>query len=116
MQKQKLIWSVTTRKVSDLTKNGYNPRKISESEKRDLEKSIEEFGTVVPVILNIGSRANVIIGGEQRVKIYADLGMEEIECMVPSWELSLVEEKELNLRLNKNTGSWDENLLHTFNK
>ena len=114
MQKQKLIWSVTTRKVSDLTKNGYNPRKISESEKRDLEKSIKEFGTVVPVILNIGSRANVIIGGEQRVKIYADLGMEEIECMAPSRELSLVEEKKLNLRLNKNTGSWDENLLKEF--
>ncbi len=114
MQKQKLIWSVTTRKVSDLTKNGYNPRKISESEKRDLEKSIKEFGTVVPVILNIGSRVNVIIGGEQRVKIYADLGMEEIECMVPSRELTIDEEKELNLRLNKNTGSWDENLLKEF--
>jgi DNA modification methylase len=114
MQKQKLTWSVTTRKVSDLTKNGYNPRKISESEKRDLEKSIKEFGTVVPVIINIGSRASVIIGGEQRVRIYADLGIETIECMVPSRELSLNEEKELNLRLNKNTGSWDENLLKEF--
>lgn len=114
MQKQKLIWSITTRKVSDLIKNGYNPRKISESEKRDLEKSIKEFGTVVPVILNIGTRANIVIGGEQRVKIYADIGIQEIECMVPSRELSGDEEKELNLRLNKNTGSWDENLLKEF--
>jgi ParB-like chromosome segregation protein Spo0J len=88
MQKQKLIWSITTRKVSDLIKNGYNPRKISESEKQDLEKSIKEFGTVVPVILNIGLRANIVIGGEQRIKIYADLGI-EIECMVPSRELTL---------------------------
>ena len=114
MQKQKLVWSLTTRKVSDLTKNGYNPRKISESEKRDLENSVKEFGTVVPVVLNIGSRENIIIGGEQRIKIYADLGIENVECMVPSRELAPTEEKELNLRLNKNTGSWDENLLKDF--
>lgn len=113
MQK-KITWSITTRKVSDLIKNGYNPRKISESERRDLEKSIKEFGTVVPVILNIGKRNNTIIGGEQRVKIYADLSIEQVECMIPSQELTEDEEKELNLRLNKNTGSWDENLLKEF--
>jgi DNA modification methylase len=114
MRKQAITWSVTTRRVSDLTKNGYNPRKISEGEKRDLENSIKEFGTVVPVILNIGTRNNVIIGGEQRITIYADLGIANVECMVPSRELTTTEEKELNLRLNKNTGSWDENLLKDF--
>lgn len=114
MQKQKLTWSITTRKVIDLTKNGYNPRKLSESERRDLEKSIKEFGTVVPIVLNIGSRVNIVIGGEQRIKVYADLGIEEIECMIPSRELTLNEEKELNLRLNKNTGSWNEELLKEF--
>lgn len=114
MQKQKLTWSVTARKVIDLTKNGYNPRKLSESERRDLEKSIKEFGAVVPIVLNIGSRTNIIIGGEQRLKIYADLGIAEVECMIPSRELTLEEEKELNLRLNKNTGSWNEELLKEF--
>jgi ParB-like chromosome segregation protein Spo0J len=93
MQKQKIVWSLTTRKVSDLTKNGYNPRKMSEGEKRDLKNSIKEFGTVVPVILNIGSRENIIIGGEQRIKIYADLDIEHVECMVPSRELTPKEEK-----------------------
>lgn len=114
MKNYKITWSLTKYAVSDLIQNGYNPRKISENEKRDLEKSIKEFGTVVPVVLNIGQRSNVIIGGEQRVKIYADLGIQEIECMIPSRELTLTEEKELNLRLNKNTGSWDENLLKDF--
>jgi ParB-like chromosome segregation protein Spo0J len=111
MAKQKPTWSHSSRKLSDLIKNGYNPRKLSESERRDLEKSVKEFGTVVPIVLNIGSRANIIIGGEQRIKVYADLGIEEIECMIPSRELTLEEEKELNLRLNKNTGSWNEELL-----
>jgi len=112
--KQKLNWSVSKRKTKDLIKNGYNPRKLESNERRDIENSIKEFGTVVPVILNIGSRENIIIGGEQRIKIYADLGINEIECMIPSRELTLDEEKNLNLRLNKNIGSWNEELLKEF--
>ena len=114
MKKQALTWSHTTRKVSDITGNGYNPRKISENERKELQTSITEFGTVVPIILNIGSRKNIIIGGEQRIHIYTDLGYKEVECMIPSCELTLDEEKELNLRLNKNTGSWNEELLKDF--
>ncbi|MCA9352533.1 ParB N-terminal domain-containing protein, partial [Patescibacteria group bacterium] len=114
MKKSELTWSHTTRLVSDLTANGYNPRKISEKEKRDLQDSINEFGRVAPIILNTGSRENIIIGGEKRIHIYADLGYTEVECMIPSRELSIDEEKELNLRLNHNTGSWDEELLKDF--
>lgn len=114
MKKETITWSHTTRLVSDLTKNGYNPRRISEKEKRDLQDSIKEFGRVAPIILNTGSRENIIIGGEQRIHIYADLGYAEIECMIPSRELTLDEEKKLNLRLNHNTGSWDEELLKDF--
>lgn len=106
-----LAWTTTKRKVKDLFPAGYNPRKISENERRDLEDSIKEFGTVVPVVLNIGTRNNVLIGGHQRVSIYADLGIEEIDAMVPSRELNEREEQTLNLRLNKNLGSWDEDLL-----
>lgn len=114
MAKQKITWSPATFKLGDLIKNGYNPRSLSENERRDLEKSVKDFGAVVPIVLNIGSRANTIIGGEQRVKVYADLGIAEVECMVPSRELTLDEEQELNLRLNKNTGSWNEELLKEF--
>jgi len=114
MKTKKITWSSTTRKVQDLTPNEYNPRKVSGNQKQDLQKSIETFGAVVPVVLNIGSRADVIIGGEQRIKIYADLGYKTVECMIPSRELSLEEERELNLRLNKNTGSWDDELLKNF--
>jgi len=111
LQGAKLTWVTTKRKVSDLLPSGYNPRKMTESERRDLEDSIKEFGTVVPVVLNIGTRNNILVGGHQRVIIYADLGIEEIDAMVPSRELSEQEEKTLNLRLNKNLGSWDEKML-----
>jgi len=53
MKKQKIHWSVSKRKTQDLIKNGYNPRKLEDNERIDLENSIREFGTVVPVILNI---------------------------------------------------------------
>lgn len=109
-----ISWTTIKKKTLDLLPAGYNPRKMSESERRDLTDSIKEFGTVVPVILNIGSRENITIGGHQRISIYADLGIEEIDCMIPSCELSENEEKELNLRLNKNLGSWDEELLKAF--
>ena len=84
---QKLSWSITTKNVSQLLGASYNPRKMSESERRDLEDSIKNFGTVVPIVLNIGSRENILIGGHARISIYADLGIEEIECMIPSREL-----------------------------
>jgi DNA modification methylase len=109
--KKPITWENAKRKVEDLIPAGYNPRKMSESERLDLEDSIKEFGTVVPVILNIGTRENVLIGGHQRASIYADLDIEEIDVMVPNRELTETEEKTLNLRLNKNLGSWDEDLL-----
>ena len=108
---QSITWSATKRLTKDLLPSSYNPRKMTEGERKNLEASIKEFGTVVPVILNTGTRENFLIGGHQRVIIYADLGIEEIDAMVPSRELSEREEKALNLRLNKNTGSWDEALL-----
>jgi len=102
-----LSWTTEKRKVADLKPADYNPRKMTEQEERDLEESIEEFGTVVPVVVNIGKRSNVLIGGHQRTRLYERKGIKEVEVMVPSRELTKSEEKKLNLRLNKNTGSWD---------
>ncbi len=110
-----ITWSTERRKVKDLLPADYNPRKMSEQERRDLEDSIKEFGQVVPVAVNVGKRAGVLIGGHQRTSIYADLGIEELDVMVPSRELTLTEEKKLNLRLNKNTGSWDFEKLKDMN-
>lgn len=113
--KNPITWSTERRKVTDLLPADYNPRKMSDQERRDLEESIQEFGQVVPVAVNIGKRAGVLIGGHQRTSIYADLGIKEVDVMVPSRELTLAEEKKLNLRLNKNTGSWDFEKLKDMN-
>lgn len=105
------------RKVRDLIPADYNPRIIGAKEKADLMASVVEFGKVIPVVVNTGKSKNRLIGGHQRVQIYADLGEAdlEIEVRVPSRELSDREERDLNIRLNKNTGSWDmEKLVKNF--
>ncbi len=108
---QTIVWTEKMVMTADLVPASYNPRKISAKEREELTKSIQHFGRVEPVIVNTGARKNCVIGGHQRIKIYADLGITEIEAKVPSRELTEDEEKELNLRLNKNQGSWDEELL-----
>jgi len=106
-----LEWHNEKRKVKDLIPADYNPRYLTDKDRYDLEQSITRFNEVEPVVINIGSRNNVLIGGHQRLIIYADLGKEEIDVRVPNRELTIEEETELNLRLNKNTGSWDWNKL-----
>ncbi len=101
---QKIQWKNETRLVKDLLPADYNPREMTSKEEEDLRASIEEFDAVVPVVINIGKRGNVLIGGHQRVTIYGQLGIEEIDVRVPNRELTTAEEKRLNLRLNRNTG------------
>jgi len=110
-----LEWHNEKRKVKDLIPSDYNPRYLTEKDRYDLEQSITKFNEVEPVVINIGSRNNILIGGHQRLIIYADLGKEEIDVRVPNRELTIEEETELNLRLNKNTGSWDWKKLKEIN-
>jgi hypothetical protein len=99
-----ITWKNERRKVVDLIPADYNPRTLSDKEREDLTASIKEFSEVEPVVINLN---NHLVGGHQRVTIYADLGIEEIDVRVPNRMLTDEEERRLNLRLNKNTGSWD---------
>lgn len=107
----KITWTTEKRKVSDLIPADYNPRKLSEKARADLTASIKEFSEVEPVVINTD---NKLIGGHQRVSIYADLQIEEIDVRVPSRNLTIEEEMRLNIRLNKNTGEWDTDKLSDF--
>jgi DNA modification methylase len=101
-------------KIEELKPADYNPRKWSKEAIRDLKKSIQEFGLVDPIIVNSAkARHNIVIGGHFRLYIAKELGFKE----VPVVYLNIPEikkEKELNLRLNRNLGAWDEKLLAEF--
>ena len=100
--------------IQDLKFADYNPRNITEKQVEDLKASISKFGIVEPVVVNSNpERMNVIVGGHQRTRILQILGYKEVPVFYVN--LDLEHEKELNVRLNKNTGEWDwEKLANEF--
>ena len=99
--------------IEDLKLSEYNPRQMTEKQAADLEASIRKFGLVDPLIVNRHpERKNVVIGGHQRLKVARACGIDTVPVVYI--ELDEGQEKELNLRLNKNTGEWDLELLASF--
>lgn len=92
--------------IDRLLPAGYNPRMDLQAEDeayKSLEKSIDAFGYVAPIIWN--ERTGNVVGGHQRLKILLAKGYSEVE--VSCIDLSEEDEKLLNLALNKITGRWD---------
>lgn len=102
--------------ISALKFADYNPRAATKKEAGELKKSLERFGFVEPIVVNSDpKRKNIIIGGHFRVRTAKDLGINE----VPVHYVKIADEKkerELNLRLNKNLGHWDAQLLVEFDE
>ena len=94
-------------KIEQLEPAAYNPRQISTKQYKDLKESITKFGIVDPIIVNKNSYT--IVGGHQRYKICKELGYKEIGCII--LDLNKEQERELNIRLNKNTGEFDMDIL-----
>lgn len=94
-------------KASKLKPATYNPRQISTKQYKDLKNSITKFGLVDPIIVN--KNGYVVIGGHQRLKVLNEMQTDTIPCVVLN--LSKEKERELNVRLNKNTGDFDIDIL-----
>jgi DNA modification methylase len=108
--------AVTYQNIKELNPAPYNPRKWSEDATAQLTDSIKSFGLVDPILVNSSpDRKNVVIGGHFRLKVAKDLGIKEVPVVyvdIPDIE----REKELNVRLNKNLGDWDYELLAEFDE
>jgi DNA modification methylase len=94
---------IEIKKISELTPAPYNPRESTEKQESQLKQSLKKFGVVEPIIYN--KQTGYIVGGHFRVRELQKLGYTEIECVIV--DLSEEDEKELNIRLNANTGQWD---------
>tara|TARA_Y100000004_G_scaffold4962_1_gene5944 strand:+ start:1353 stop:1853 length:501 start_codon:yes stop_codon:yes gene_type:complete len=104
---------ITLVNINSLNPAEYNPRQISNKQYEDLKASMEKFGCVDPIIININpERLNVVVGGHQRLRILRELGAEKVPTV--SVNLSEEDERELNVRLNKSGGEWDMDLLSNF--
>ena len=85
----------------------YNPRHWDKEALSKLTESLERFGFVDPVIVNNSPRRkNIVIGGHMRLECAKRLGWKKVPVVYITIS-SLKKEKELNLRLNRNTGHWD---------
>lgn len=99
--------------VTELKPAIYNPRKISDKDFAQLVESIRQYTLVEPLVVNSHpDRYGNLIGGHQRLKAAVQLGY----TAVPVVFISLDEkhERALNLRLNRNTGEFDLDLLKHF--
>jgi len=101
---------IEKRLIKDLKPAEYNPRQSTQKQETKLKESLEKFGVVEPIIVNENEdRKNIIVGGHFRVRELKKLGYKEVDCVLVN--LSIQDEKELNIRLNANTGEWDFNIL-----
>lgn len=107
--------NTVNRNISELIPAEYNPRYITDEALQQLKASIQRFDALEPIIVNTHpERTDIIISGHQRVRAAKELGMETFPCVEVA--LTRDQERELNIRMNKNTGawSWDE-LAENFN-
>lgn len=96
-----------TRALKGLKPAPYNPRvdlRPGDPEYEHLKRSIQEFGCVLPLVVN--ATTGHVVGGHQRLHVLKDLGYKDVR--VVQIEVSLAQEKALNLALNKISGHWDE--------
>lgn len=101
--------------IQNLKSAEYNPRQMTEKQIKDLTESIKEFGLVDPLIVNSHKgRENVVVGGHQRLKIALQEGFKTIPVVYI--DLDEKSEQKLNLRLNRNLGEWNYDLLANFGK
>jgi hypothetical protein len=101
-------WHIEKRLVKDLKDHPNNPRHLSKDQEKQLITSLKKFGLIDKPCINLD---NQLIGGHQRTKILKKLGYKEIDVLVPDRLLTDDEVNELCLRLNKNSGSWDYEVL-----
>jgi len=93
---------IETSKLRDMAAP-YNPRTISDHDLAALGRSMTTFGVVEPVVVN--RRTGRIVGGHQRVRAAEVQGIAELP--VVHVDLDEVQEKTLNLALNKISGAFD---------
>ncbi|MFA6408044.1 MAG: DNA methyltransferase [Candidatus Paceibacterota bacterium] len=106
--------NITYVSASSLKPAAYNPRKHDEEQARQLKESITRFGVVDPIICNSApERKDVVIGGHFRLKVAKELGIETVPVVYVNIP-DIIKEQELTLRLNKNTGEFDLELLAEF--
>lgn len=98
------------KRIADMNRAAYNPRvdlQPEDEEYQAIERSLKRHGLVQPVVWNC--RTNTVVSGHQRLTVLE--AQDETEVTVSVVDLDDIQEKELNVALNKITGEWDDDKL-----
>lgn len=115
------LQNATPRKImrSEIDTEDFNPRRISDENRKRLKKSIEKFGLIGAPIFN--KRTSHIVGGHQRLSaLDSIMGKADYELDVIEVDLSEKDEVKLNVALNNSDlmGEYDfdtiQNLCREF--
>ena len=101
-------WFLEKRKISSLRGLSNNPRRIGKHDQEQLAESLAKYGVCQPIVINTDG---TIIGGHQRVRTLKKAGEKEVQVMVPEVALTQKQHEELAIRLNRNNGEWDWDIL-----
>lgn len=100
-------------KLRDIRPAEYNPRialKPGDTQYDALQNSLERFGLVEPLVVN--KTTGTLISGHQRLNVLIANGVEEAEVVVV--EMDEIQEKLLNIAINKIEGDWDYKKLESL--
>jgi len=105
-----ITWTNEKRKLSELREWENNPRLLLEHDAHELDRSLDKFSLADPLIINAD---NTLIGGHQRRRRLIEMyGLDYVvDVRVPDRMLTPNEAAELAIRLNRNQGKWDFDLL-----
>lgn len=107
---QRASLTIERKKISEINRAAYNPRIDlipGDTEYENLRRSLGTYGVLLPVVWN--KRTNNVVGGHQRLTVLENEGETEVDVSVV--DLDDVQERQLNIALNKIEGGWDEEKL-----
>ena len=112
MHKAKLVWKVEVRKVDELLSWKENPRTITKVAMEKLKERIRERGFHSVIVVD---KDNTILSGNQRKIALTELGIKEVNVLIPNRPLTNDERSKIALESNYNDGEWNLDALRLFN-
>lgn len=106
-----ITWTTEKRKTVDLKHFEKNPRTITPAAMAKLKDRIKKRG--FHDVLKIET-TNTVLSGNMRLDALIELGIKEVNVLVPSRKLTKQESEAVVLESNRNDGMWDDNMLATF--
>lgn len=103
-----IVWKTKTVKFDLLRPNPDNPRVITAAQVKKLKESLAQDGYRTRLVVDT---EYLILGGNQRYSVFAELGVDELEVLMPSRVLSQDEKDRIVFRDNHSNGTWDMEML-----